>query len=40
LRASPSTLWTDNRYCVMVDLPVLGGHFPPLTPTTNRRCPD
>src|SRR5207253_11201505 len=31
-RASPSTLWTDNRYCVIVVLLVLGGHIPPLTP--------
>src|SRR5437763_14945055 len=30
-RASPSTLWTDNRYCVIVVLLVTGGHFPPLT---------
>src|SRR6266542_3711753 len=37
---SPSTLWTDNRYCAMVVLLVMGGHFPPLTPTTKGPRPD
>jgi hypothetical protein len=36
---SPSTLWTDNKY-FMVVLLVLGGHIPPLTPTTNAPRPD
>src|SRR5437667_2721962 len=30
-RASPSTVCTDNRYCAMVILLVMGRHFPPLT---------
>src|SRR6266536_1872367 len=37
---SPSTLCTDNRYCAMVVLLVMGGPFPLLTPTTNGPRPD
>jgi hypothetical protein len=39
-RASPSTLWTDKRYLAMLILLVVGGHFPPLTSTTNAPRPD
>src|SRR6266545_7009361 len=34
-RASPSTVWTDSRYRVMVVLLRGGGHVQLLTPTTN-----
>lgn len=34
-RAWPSTVWADNRYLGMLILLVTGGHFPPLTLTTD-----